>query len=186
MRWMWIDRVVELDPGRRLTAVKNVSLAEEHLHDHFASEGALPALPVMPASLIIEGVAQAGGILVGHAEGFRHKVILAKISRAEIERDAGPGMTLRYGVEMERFDAQGASIRAVVELLDHSEGAGAAYARIGTVELMYSHLDNNMGSAGEPGREFPEHNFVFSEALQTLLRTSGIEVEAHWATVSGR
>ena len=42
MRWMWIDRVIELTPRTRMVAVKNVSLAEEHLHDHF------PGFPVMP------------------------------------------------------------------------------------------------------------------------------------------
>ena len=78
MRWIWIDRVVELVPRERLVAIKNVSLAEDHLHDHFAAEGSRPAMPVMPASLIIEGMAQTAGILVGHAEGFREKVILAK------------------------------------------------------------------------------------------------------------
>ncbi len=51
MRWMWIDRIVELAPGERLVAVKNVSLAEEHLHDHFPADAAADesALPVMPA-----------------------------------------------------------------------------------------------------------------------------------------
>ncbi|MHC4652492.1 MAG: hotdog family protein, partial [Planctomycetota bacterium] len=62
---MWIDRIVELDPGQRLVAIKNVSLAEEHLHDHFPAQGDREALPVMPASLMIEGMAQTAGILVG-------------------------------------------------------------------------------------------------------------------------
>lgn len=67
MRWMWIDRVVELVPRERLVAVKHVSLAEEHLHDHFdavtADDGSVirPAMPVMPMSLIVEGMAQTGG-----------------------------------------------------------------------------------------------------------------------------
>ncbi len=42
MRWFWIDRFVEFVPGSRAKAVKNVTLAEEHLHDHF------PGFPVMP------------------------------------------------------------------------------------------------------------------------------------------
>jgi 3-hydroxyacyl-[acyl-carrier-protein] dehydratase len=49
------------------------------------------ALPVMPMSLIVEGMAQTGGILVGHAEDFREKVILAKVSKATLDRDALPG-----------------------------------------------------------------------------------------------
>ena len=70
MRWMWIDRIVSLEKGKRLVALKNVSMAEEHLHSHIAG------VPIMPASLIVEGMAQAAGILVGHAEDFREKVIL--------------------------------------------------------------------------------------------------------------
>lgn len=177
MRWMWIDRVVELVPGQRLVAVKNVSLAEEHLHDHFAADPSLglPASPVMPASLILEGMAQTGGILVGHAEGFREKVILAKIGKAELSRDATPGCTLRYTATVERMDAAGASIRGSVELLDHARPA-AGFETIGAIELVFSHLDQNMGGAGRTGSDFPEHNFVFGEGFKTLLRSSGIGI----------
>ncbi len=177
MRWMWIDRIIELAPRERMVAIKNVSLAEEHLHDHFAADDArsLAALPLMPASLIIEGMAQTAGILVGHAEGFREKVILAKISRAELERDAAPGATLRYTAVIERMDAVGASTRGTVELLDHAR-PGAGYVPIGAIDLMFSHLDNNMGAAGQSGLAFPAHNFVFGETFKTLLRTSGIAI----------
>src|SRR5205814_455364 len=99
MRWLWIDRIVELVPRERLVAIKNVSLAEDYLHDHFAAraaEEARAAVPIMPASLIIEGMAQTAGILVGHAEGFGEKVILAKVGVAELDREATPGCTLRY------------------------------------------------------------------------------------------
>ena len=171
MRWMWIDRIVSLEPGRRLVAVKNVSLAEEHLHDHFPADPArrLPAAPIMPASLILEGMAQSAGILVGHAGGFKEKVILAKIGKAEITRDAGPGMTLRYNATLERIDALGASTTGVVELLDHA-AQSPAFAEIGRIDLMFSHIDRNMA-----GAEFPEENFVFSEGFRTLLRSSGID-----------
>ena len=50
MRWIWIDKFVEFTPRTSATAIKNVSLAEEHLHDLY------PGYPVMPASLIIEGL----------------------------------------------------------------------------------------------------------------------------------
>jgi 3-hydroxyacyl-[acyl-carrier-protein] dehydratase len=174
MRWMWLDRIVELQPGRRLVAIKNVSLAEEHLHDHFAADKATgePALPLMPASLILEGMAQAGGVLVGHAGGFAEKVVLAKISRAELSRDAGPGCTLRYTAELERLDAVGASVRGTVELLDHARGSG--WQSIGQTEMMFSQLDNNMGGAGVAGADFPAHNFIFGETFKVLLRTSGV------------
>jgi ferredoxin len=93
MRWLWIDRIVQLDTGRRCVAVKNVSLAEEVLHDHFRAipaagdAPAQPALPVMPNTLILEGMAQTAGILVGHARDFKEKVILAKIGKAVFDED---------------------------------------------------------------------------------------------------
>jgi 3-hydroxyacyl-[acyl-carrier-protein] dehydratase len=174
MRWMWIDRIVELAPRERLVAIKNVSLAEEHLQDHFpavtAGSGAhgRGAMPIMPASLIIEGMAQTAGILVGHAEGFREKVILAKVSVAELEREATPGCTLRYTATIQQMDRIGASTVGTVELLDHGRPA-PGFETIGRVDLMFSHIDRNMA-----GLEFPEHNFVFGDSFKTLLRSSGI------------
>ncbi len=65
MRWIWIDTFVEFVSGQRASAVKNVTLAEEYFQDHF------PGDPVMPPSLMIEGMAQTAGILVGEARGFK-------------------------------------------------------------------------------------------------------------------
>ncbi len=169
---MWIDRVVELDPGKRLVAVKGVSLAEEHLHDHFEAEPerGRAAMPVMPMSLIIEGMAQTAGILVGHADGFKEKVILAKVSKAELEADVPAGVTLRYTADVERMDSAGASTRGTVEIIDAATGRAEV---IGRIDLMFAHIDQN-----QAGIEFPEHNFVFGDSFKTLLRTSGVDVPA--------
>lgn len=170
MRWLWIDRIVELVPRQRIVAIKHVSLAEDHLHDHFAADAARgrPALPIMPASLIVEGMAQSAGILIGHAEDFQEKVILAKVSRAEFDREAVPGDTLRYTATIQQMDRQGASAAGLVELLDAAH-PGTSPVEIGRIDLIFSHIDQNMA-----GIEFPEHNFVFGESFKTLLRTSGI------------
>jgi 3-hydroxyacyl-[acyl-carrier-protein] dehydratase len=163
---MWIDRVVELVPRERMVAIKNISMAEEHLHDHFPAEGDRPATPVMPASLMIEGMAQTAGVLVGHAGDFKEKVILAKVNKAEFSADAVPGMTLRYTATIKQLDAMGASTAGLVEIIDPVTGRAHA---IGAVDLMFSHIDNNMA-----GTQFPEENFVFAESFKTLLRMSGI------------
>ena len=179
MRWMWIDRIVALDKGVRCQAVKNVSLAEEHLHDHF------PGTPIMPVPLIIEGMAQTAGILVGHARNFAEKVILAKITRATFDRDVYPGQTLFYDATLDRIDDVGAATTGVVSLLDHassptpiaaqrSEGfrppnANDGPSEIGAIEIMFSHVDRNMA-----GLEFPEENFVFTDQFFNLLRNSGM------------
>ena len=155
-----------------MVTIKNVSLAEEHLHDHFEADAALgmAALPIMPASLMIEGMAQTAGVLVGHAGGFKEKVVLAKVSRAEIDFDVTPGMTIRYTAVVERMDASGASTKGTVELIDPAlAGSASGVAKeIGRVDLLFSFLDQNMS-----GMAFPEHNFVFGEGFKTLLRMSG-------------
>ncbi|HRQ75779.1 MAG TPA: hypothetical protein PK098_07665 [Phycisphaerales bacterium] len=169
MRWMWIDRIVEFEPRTRMVAVKNISLAEEHLHDHFPKMGNRDAMPVMPASLIIEGMAQTAGILVGTVNNFREKVLLAKVVLARIEADAFPGQTLRYEATLDRIDAQGAATIGVVHRIDPATGNSL---EIGRVDLMFSHIDQNMA-----GLSFPEENFVFSDNFRTILRTAGIEHE---------
>ncbi|MDX2132402.1 MAG: beta-hydroxyacyl-ACP dehydratase [Planctomycetota bacterium] len=171
MRWMWIDRVLQLRPRERIVTIKNVSLAEEHLGDHFPACADRPALPLMPASLILEGVAQSAGMLVGHAEGFREKVVLAKISRAELTEDVSPGFTLRYTCDVVQMDRVGAATTARVELIDPAHPAEPR--TIGAVDMMFSYADRNMA-----GIEFPAHNFVFGDAFRTLLRMGGVECPA--------
>lgn len=163
---MWIDRIVEYEPERRMVAVKCVSLAEEHLHDHFAAAEGGPAEPIMPASLIIEGMAQTAGILVGSVHRFREKVILAKIVRAELAGDAVPGDVLQYDATLERIDGHGASTSGVVRL---ATAPGFAWREAGRIDLMFSHIDQNRA-----GIEFPKENFVFGENFRTILRSAGL------------
>ncbi|MFG0328450.1 MAG: beta-hydroxyacyl-ACP dehydratase [Phycisphaerales bacterium] len=171
MRWMWIDQIVAIEPERRLVAVKNLSLAEEFFHDHFeretaADDSSREPLPIMPAPLIIEGMAQTGGILVGHTNGFREKVVLAKISKAIFDRDAQPGQTLRYEATLDLMDASGASIVGRVEVFDHTVGEWLPLAQI---ELIFSHIDQNRA-----GVVFPEENFVFTDNFRALLDSAGL------------
>jgi 3-hydroxyacyl-[acyl-carrier-protein] dehydratase len=170
MRWIWIDRIVELEKAQRCVALKNVSLAEDVLHDHFPAatlpDGSTrPAMPLLPNTLVIEGMAQTAGILVGHANGFKEKVILAKIARAQFGAAARPGLTLRYTAVIERLDPAGAATHGTVELLDPATGQATPMGRI---DLLFSHVDRNRA-----GLEFPEHNFVFTSQFMDLLRQSG-------------
>jgi len=169
---MWIDRIVELVPKERMVAIKHVSMAEEHLHDHFPSTPTRRAMPIMPMSLIVEGMAQTAGVLVGHAEGFKEKVVLAKVSKAKLDREATPGCTLRYTATIEQFTAAGASTKGIVELIEPSPTGTGRSEVIGQIDLLFSHLDQNMG-----GVEYPEENFVFSESFKTLMQTSGIDAD---------
>jgi 3-hydroxyacyl-[acyl-carrier-protein] dehydratase len=150
MRWIWIDRFTEFTPRTSATAIKCVSLAEEHLHDIY------PAFPVVPASLIIEGMAQTSGILVGEARNFEEKVILAKIGRATFHRLVRPGDTITFQATIQQLNEQGASI--IGKVTTGSE-------LVAEIELMFSHIDKNMA-----GIEFPAHNFVFTEQFTDLLK----------------
>ena len=94
MRWIWIDRFLEFHSGKSARAVKNLSMAEDHFADHF------PGYPVMPGPLMLEGLAQTGGILVGEANDFREKVVLAKIPVGRFHREVVAGEQLIYEVEL--------------------------------------------------------------------------------------
>src|ERR1700734_781110 len=135
MRWIWIDKFTEFTSGASATAVKNVTLAEEHLHDLY------PAFPIVPHSLIVEGMAQTAGILVGEARDFKEKVILAKIGRATFYRLPRPGDVLQFGAKSEQLSEQGAAISGLVTV----DGQTVA-----EIELMFSHIDQNMAGLAFP------------------------------------
>ena len=128
MRWYWIDRFLAFESGRYATAIKNISLAEEHLHDHFTN------YPMIPNSLVIEGLAQTGGLLVCEYNQFTEKVILARIPKAKFYCEAIPGDTLTYTATVEYIKEDGARISATSHKGDtlHAE-----------VEIMFAHLNNS-------------------------------------------
>ena len=136
MRWYWIDRFLEFESGRYAKAIKNISLAEDHLHDHF------PSYPMIPNSLVLEGLAQTGGLLVCEHNRFTEKVILAKVSKAEFFCEAVPGDTLTYTATIEYIKEEGAMVSAT------SHKGAVLHAE---AELVFAHLnDPHMGTLFEP------------------------------------
>ncbi len=150
MRWIWIDKFVEFQSGQSAVAIKNVTLAEEHLHDHF------PGFPVMPECLMIEGMAQTAGILVGEAKNFQEKVILAKIKKCAFFDYVVPGDTLRLEAKIESIAPEAASTSGKITRGDKL---------IAEIDLMFSHIDQNLA-----GKQFPEENFVFTDTFKSLMR----------------
>src|SRR5438105_1307389 len=128
MRWIWIDRFLTFESGKSARAVKNLSLAEDHFREHF------PGYPVMPASLILEGLAQTGGILVGEANQFREKVVLAKIPWARFQQEAFAGDQLIFDVELLQLRAEGASVTGRVTV---------DQTLIAEAEIFFAHLDRS-------------------------------------------
>jgi len=126
MHWFWIDRFVLFESPKRAKAIKLVTLAEDHLHDHF------PFFPVMPASLIIEGVAQTAGLLVGEATGYQEKVVLGKLPKFEFyDTIAVPGDSLMYSVDVINISREGAMVSATVHKNEKLMAEG---------ELVFAHL----------------------------------------------
>jgi 3-hydroxyacyl-[acyl-carrier-protein] dehydratase len=125
MRWFWIDRFEEFIRCRRAVAIKAVTLAEEHLHDHF------PGAPVVPNSLVLEGLAQTAGILAADAIDFRRQVVLAKVGKSEFRFDAVPGDVLRFEAELVEFSEEGSVVTAKSRVADRLHGEA---------ELFFGHI----------------------------------------------
>lgn len=151
MRWFWIDRFLEFESGSYAKAVKNISLSEEHLHDHF------PGFAVMPGSLIIEGLAQTGGLLLSEATGFQHTVVLAKVGKMIFHSWACPGDTLTYSVTLTDAREEGGSVDATAHVGDRLVAEG---------EIMFAHADQ---MAAELPSGADQRNYIIDAGLMDIL-----------------
>lgn len=99
--FLLVDRVVELEPGKSIVAIKNVTLNEPFFQGHF------PGHPVMPGVLIVEALAQASGLLIGlsgtHTRGGSSIFYLAKVDNARFLKPVVPGDQLRLEVHLKRL-----------------------------------------------------------------------------------
>jgi 3-hydroxyacyl-[acyl-carrier-protein] dehydratase len=99
MRFLLIDRITELTPRQSISAVKNLSLAEEYLADHF------PGFPVMPGVLMLEALVQAGAWLMRVSDDFSMSTILLKETKAvRYNNFVSPGKTLSLQVSVRKTD----------------------------------------------------------------------------------
>jgi 3-hydroxyacyl-[acyl-carrier-protein] dehydratase len=100
--FLLVDRVISLDPHKRLTAIKNVTINEPFFQGHF------PGHPVMPGVLVIEAMAQAAGLLTQLSEGGAKRedqplYYLVKVDKARFSRVVVPGDQLMLEVEQKRM-----------------------------------------------------------------------------------
>lgn len=130
MRWYWIDRFEKFVSGVEAVTIKNVTFSEEVVYDY------LPGYSHYPHSLIIEGMAQTGGLLLSQLEDFTQKIVLAKISKAEFEGIAQPGDQLRLTARLLSRQTDGAIVEGHVEL------NGQPMATLG---LTFAILDDSFG-----------------------------------------
>ena len=129
-RWMWLDRFTEFIRGQRAEAIKTVSLTDEPIDVY------LPGLPVMPCSLILEGLAQTGGALISELQEFEKSVVLGKVGKAVFHRSAMAGDTMTYRTEVADVQPEGAIVRGTSHI------AGELHAE---VELSFAYLDDRLG-----------------------------------------
>lgn len=112
MRFNLIDRITEVRQGHSLQAIKNLTLGEEYLADHF------PTFPVMPGVLMLQTLVEAGAWLLRLSEDYRHSVIVLREAR-----------NIKYGSFME----PGKQMRVSVEMVERQPGL-ASFKGKGEVE----------------------------------------------------
>ena len=112
--FLLIDRIIDLTPGKRVTAIKNVTINEPFFQGHF------PGHPIMPGVLILEAIAQAGGILLLEAiEDPSTKVVyFMSIDNAKFRKPVLPGDQIRFELEMESFRRNTCKMRGLAYVED--------------------------------------------------------------------
>ena len=108
-----VDAVTEHEPGRRMVAVKNVTVNEDFFQGHF------PGSPVMPGVLMIETLAQVATVLLMHGETNGGRVYLRGVDNAKFRRQVAPGDRLRLEVTLGRSRAQIARAKAAAFVDDN-------------------------------------------------------------------
>lgn len=127
MRWFWIDRFTEFVSGESAVAIKGISLSEEVVDEYS------PCRTFLPASVIIEGIAQTGGLLLGQMSDFNDRIVLAKVTNSEFYFEAEPGTKLTYRVRLTNNDGMGAMVEGT------SHDGDRLQAKI---DLMFARLDD--------------------------------------------
>lgn len=108
-----VDRVLELAPGENIRALKNVTINEPFFQGHF------PDKPILPGVLIVEGMVQAGGLLLVEtlSPGIRNRICFSGVDQARFRSPVIPGDQLIYSVEIvkQRSNVVKMSAKAFVE-----------------------------------------------------------------------
>ena len=136
MRFSLIDRILELEPGKRICAVKCVALSEEYLADHF------PRFPVLPGVMMIEAMTQSAAWLIRQSEDFANAIVMLKeVRNVRYANFVQPGQTLTVTAEIVKQDDRLTTLKANGKV----EGRNCVSARL--VLERFNVADNDMGVA---------------------------------------
>ena len=137
MRFILIDKVISLDIGREIKAIKGVSLAEEYLADHF------PAFPVLPGVLLLEGLVESASWLVRRTENFAHSMILLEQARnVKYKSFLAPASQIEYTVEARAIEENISSFTG----FGSSDGVRIVEARFGLRHFNLADRDSAMAA----------------------------------------
>ena len=137
MRFILIDKVISLDIGREIKAIKGVSLAEEYLADHF------PAFPVLPGVLLLEGLIESASWLVRRTENFAHSMILLEQAKnVKYKSFLAPASQIEYTVEARVIEENISSFRG----FGSSDGVRIVEARFGLRHFNLADRDSAMAA----------------------------------------
>jgi len=150
-----IDKVHEINAPQRIVAVKNVSLAEEYLADHF------PTFPVLPGVMMLEALTQAAAWLLHVGSGFSKSMAVLKEARnLRYGNFVAPGNTLRLEVELHKLTVAGATFKAT-GLIEGSQ------ALTGRIELAYFNLAEKQPELGKTDERLIAYNKRRWDVLMT-------------------
>lgn len=108
MKFVLIDRILSITPGKEIKAVKSVSLAEEYLQDHF------PSFPVLPGVLLLEGLVESASWLVRTTLNFEHSMVLLEQARnVRYKSFLAPGQQIEYTVTAKTIEQDISSFTGV-------------------------------------------------------------------------
>src|SRR5258708_39260502 len=140
MRFTLIDRITSIEPGKSISAVKNLSLGEEYLADHF------PGFPVMPGVLMIEALVQTGAWLMRLHDDFAYSTVLLKSARAvKFINFVAPGRSLQVTVELQGWSGPECTFKGTGVV----DGASAVSAKLTLVRFNLAERNPNLQGSDE-------------------------------------
>ncbi|MGE4282593.1 MAG: 3-hydroxyacyl-ACP dehydratase FabZ [Clostridia bacterium] len=126
--FLLVDRIEEMEIGKRAVGIKNVTINEPFFQGHF------PGNPIMPGVLIVEALAQVGAVAILSIDKYKGKLgVFTGIDKVRIRRQVKPGDTLRLEVEMIAFKRNIGKASAVAYVGEDVAVSG---------ELMFAIVDN--------------------------------------------